>query len=339
MPESRIETKDLVIGYDAGRHRRTVIARDINVQLNPGELVCLIGPNGAGKSTLMRTLAAMQSPLDGKVLLDGIDIHHMNSGDRARMLSVVLTEKVTVGLLDAYSLVSLGRYPYTGWSGKLTNADHEVVEWALKSVNAEEFAQRQVLELSDGERQRVMLARALAQEPRLMVLDEITAFLDLPRRVDIMRTLRRLVRETRRAILLSTHDLELALRSADRIWLLQKGGPLQVGAPERLVLNGAFERAFQSEGVDFDASTGTFRLHRDHAGEIEVQGDSLHAIWTARALERYGYRPRSSGVACQLRVVVAPDGSRFTLIHNGSRDEHESLEDLLAALCPASRSS
>lgn len=332
MTDSHIETKSLDIGYDAGRQGRTLVARNINLQLNPGEMVCLLGPNGAGKSTLMRTLAAMQSPLGGQVLLDGKDIHHMDARERARVLSVVLTERVTVGLLDVYSLVSLGRYPYTGWNGKLTERDHHVIQWALQVVNAHEFAGRQIPELSDGERQRVMVARALAQEPRLMVLDEITAFLDLPRRVDIMRTLRQLARESRVAVLLSTHDLELALRSADRIWLLSKGGELQVGTPEHLVLSGAFERAFHSEGVDFDRASGMFRLHREHVSEVEVVGESLHAIWTARALERHGYRVLPQGTGCLLCVQVAPNGERYNLRRNGGDEEYDTLERLTQAL-------
>lgn len=163
-----------------------------------------------------------------------------------------------------------------------------------------------------------------------MVLDEITAFLDLPRRVDIMRTLRQLARETGKAILLSTHDLELALRSADRVWLLPKGGPLQVGTPEELVLSGAFERAFHSEGVDFDQQTGMFRLHRHYVGEVEVHGNSLHAVWTARALERHGFLIKAAGSDCSLRVTVCPDGSRFSLSRNGATEDFDSMERLLS---------
>jgi iron complex transport system ATP-binding protein len=331
MTEAHIETKSLEIGYD-GRNNRTVVARNINLRLNPGELVCLLGPNGAGKSTLMRTLAGMQAPLGGQVMLDGKDIHRMDPRERARVLSVVLTERITVGLLDVYSLVSLGRYPYTGWNGKLNEQDHRVIQRSLQVVNAAEFANRQVLELSDGERQRVMMARALAQEPRLMVLDEITAFLDLPRRVDIMRTLRQLARESRVAVLLSTHDLELAFRSADRIWLLPKGGDIQVGTPEHLVLSGAFERAFHAEGVDFDPASGMFRLHREHVAEIEVTGDSLHAIWTARALERHGYRVLAQGSGCPLSVQVLPNGDRYLLRRNGSVQDYDGLDQLIQAI-------
>lgn len=331
MTDSTIEARSLSIGYTHSRGDKTIVASGIDVRLKPGELVCLLGPNGAGKSTLMRTLSAMQNPLAGTVLLDGQDIHRMEPQARARVLSVVLTERINVGLLDAYSLVSLGRYPYTGWSGKLTGEDHRVVASALRAVNAEEFANRQVIELSDGERQRVMMARALAQEPRLMVLDEITAFLDLPRRVDIMRTLRQLARETHKAILLSTHDLELALRSADKVWLLPKGGPLQVGTPEELVLNGSFERTFRSEGVDFDPRSGMFRLHKDSTGEVEVHGDSLHAIWTARAVERHGYVVVPPGTG-SVAISVAPDGLTWTVRRNGMETTFDALENVLHQL-------
>jgi iron complex transport system ATP-binding protein len=249
----------------------------------------LIGPNGAGKSTLLRTLAAMQAPISGQVLLDGHDVRYLSSIKRARLLSVVLTQRVDVGILSAYSLVTLGRYPYTDWSGALSEHDEQIVQWAIESVGATKLAHRNIGELSDGERQKVMIARALAQEPALMLLDEPTAFLDLPRRVEIMQVLRHLAHDTGRAILLSTHDLDLALRSADRIWLLPENSPMQTGAPEDLILSGAFETAFHSQGVTFDRESGAFRIHTEHKTEIALAGDGVYGIWTRRALERAGF--------------------------------------------------
>ncbi|WPR76111.1 ABC transporter ATP-binding protein [Algoriphagus sp. NG3] len=152
-------------------------------------------------------------------------------------------------MLTAYEVISLGRYPYTNWSGKLSAHDHSIIQSAIKLTSAEELIQRPIHELSDGERQKIMMARALAQEPHVMILDEVTAFLDLPRRVDFMQMLNKMARESGCAILLSTHDLDLALRAADQIWLLPKNGEFIVGSPESLVLNGAFEKAFASEGV------------------------------------------------------------------------------------------
>ena len=322
-----LQTHDLAVGY-GGRVPR-VVSQAINVSLRAGELVCLIGPNGAGKSTLMRTLAGMQPPLSGSVMLMGDDVHQLPARDLARRLSVVLTERINPGLLSAYTLVALGRHPYTDWSGHLSAHDEAVVRQAIADVGAESLADRQVGELSDGERQKIMIARALAQEPALMILDEPTAFLDLPRRVETMQLLRRLAHESHRAILLSTHDLDLALRTADRIWLMPSGGQLQVGAPEDLVLSGAFEAAFRAEGVTFDAQTGAFRVSSETQGSISVVGDGLPALWTRRALERAGFSVTSDGAALA-QVEVEP--SRWRLNAGSEIEEYASLYDLIEAL-------
>ncbi len=317
-----LQTHDLAVGYPP-----RVVAAQIDVSLRAGELVCLIGPNGAGKSTLMRTLAGIQPPIRGSVTLMRDDVHRLSARDLAQRLSIVLTERVDPGLLTAYTLVSLGRHPYTDWSGRLTRHDEIVIHAALAHVGAAALADRHIGELSDGERQKIMIARALAQEPALMILDEPTAFLDLPRRVEIMQLLRRLAHESRRAILLSTHDLDLALRTADRIWLMANGQPMQVGAPEDLVLSGAFEAAFQSEGVSFDPQTGAFRISNETQGQVSVIGDGLAALWTRRALERAGFELGDNGIA---RVEVAPP--HWRLIRNSEIEQYDSLYDLVEAL-------
>ncbi|MFN6539400.1 MAG: ABC transporter ATP-binding protein [Nostoc sp. EkiNYC01] len=289
MSDAILTTDNLTIGYKTSRKILRSVVLDISVSLQAGELVCLLGPNGAGKSTLLRSLAGMQPPIAGKVRLLGDDVYKLAPQDLAKRLSLVLTEKVDVGMLSAYTLVTLGRYPYTNWWGKLTPEDDAIVNWAIKSVGAVHLAPRQVSELSDGERQKIMIARALAQSPIVMLLDEPTAFLDLPRRVEIMQLLRELTRETNQAILLSTHDLDLALRLADKVWLLSSNGNLNVGAPEDLVLSGAFANTFHSEGVEFDIYSGEFHLHTPHKGEINIIGEGIAVIWTIRALERVGF--------------------------------------------------
>ena len=323
-----LQTHDLAVGY-AGRPAR-IIVDQINVSLHAGELVCLIGPNGAGKSTLIRTLAGMQAPLRGSVTLMDEDVHTLPARDLARRLSVVLTERVNPGLLTASTLVALGRHPYTDWSGRLSVHDTAVVRQAIADVGAEALADRQVGELSDGERQKIMIARALAQEPALMILDEPTAFLDLPRRVEMMQLLRRLAHESQRTILLSTHDLDLALRTADRIWLMPSGEPLQVGAPEDLVLSGAFEAAFRAEGVTFDAQTGAFRIQSETRGRVSVSGDGLPALWTKRALERAGFTVSSSSESAIAQVEV--EAGRWRLNAGSEIEEYSSLYDLIEAM-------
>lgn len=253
-----LRTENLAIGYPQDRRRsgtrepRTVL-RGLDATLAPGELVCLLGPNGAGKSTLMRTLSGMQPPLAGRVFVAGEEIRELGPRRLARSLAVVLTDRVGGDALTAYALVELGRYPYTGWSGRLTEDDHEVVRRSIEAVGATDLAGRGLGELSDGERQKVMIARALAQEPAVLLLDEVTAFLDLPRRVEVMRILRRLAHEQGKAVLLSTHDLDLALRSADRLWLLPPGGPLHVCTADELIPSGLFERTFGSEVAELVA--------------------------------------------------------------------------------------
>ena len=166
-----LTTRDLTIGYKS-RRKQTMIAEKLNLNLFRGELICLLGPNGAGKSTLMRTLAAMQPSLAGEIMLNGNALAEMKPVDVAKLLSVVLTEKVETGLLPAYGVVALGRFPYTDWQGRLSARDEEIVQQAMSAVGAEALANRPVIELSDGERQKVMIARALAQEPQLMSIPD-----------------------------------------------------------------------------------------------------------------------------------------------------------------------
>jgi iron complex transport system ATP-binding protein len=332
--EPVLQAEWLTIGYALGRRQSRVVAADLTLALSRGELVCLLGPNGAGKSTLLRTLAGLQAPLHGRVSLDGEDLHRMSALERARRLSVVLTERVTAGMLTGYDIVSLGRQPHTDWTGRLTARDHAAVRAALEAVDATALAGRQLAELSDGERQRMMVARAVAQEPRVMVLDEITAFLDLPRRVEIMRLLARLAHRSGTAIVVSTHDLELALRTADRVWLFGAGGRIECGAPEDLVLTGAFEQAFAADGLTFDREEGSFRTQPEPRGAVTLIGEGLEAAWTSRALERVGYRVTPDGSAVAASIEIRRTGGRpeWRMIHEGQEHTHASLESLAAAL-------
>ena len=328
-----LRAEKLAIGYHISRREERLVASGLNVQMEAGEMVCLLGPNGAGKSTLMRTLAGLQPALAGEVWLDGARLESLSASERARRLSIVLTERVDVGNLSAFGLVSLGRHPYTGWSGGLGESDLAAIHWALDAVGATALAQRPVLELSDGERQKVLIARALAQQPKLILLDEPTAFLDLPRRVEMMSVLRTLARETGKAILLSTHDLDLALRSADRLWLLGGDGLLHAGAPEDLVLSGAFERAFASERVNFDAFAGSFRIERPAAGIVHLRGEGLSRRWTERALEREGYcvDNEQTGLPAA-EIVIDPDAPRWWLLCNGDEQTFDTIGALLRCL-------
>ncbi|MEI7468496.1 MAG: ABC transporter ATP-binding protein [Chloroflexota bacterium] len=221
---------------------------NLNLTIAAGELVCLLGPNGTGKSTLLRTLTGLQPALSGEVNICGDKLAGLSTTQIATHLAVVLTERVEAGSMTAYELAALGRYPYTNWAGQLSASDHEVIRDAMRRTRCEALSQRNVAQLSDGERQRVMIARALVQNTPFIVLDEPTAFLDLPRRVETMRLLHTLVRETARAILVSTHELDLALRFADRLWLLTEDRQFIQGTPAELESNGTLAKVFEIEG-------------------------------------------------------------------------------------------
>lgn len=305
--DAALRTRDLAVGYRARRTRRAVLER-VNVAVHAGEFVCLLGPNGIGKSTLLRTLARMQPALRGTVELGGTDLRSITQTELARRLGVVLTERVAVDALPARRIVELGRYSHSGWFGRLADRDRLVVDWAIDAVGASHLAERDFSRLSDGERQRIMIARALAQEPVVLVLDEPTAFLDVPSRVELMGLLRQLTRGAHLAVVVSTHDLELALRTADRVWLVMPGGEMVTGAPEDLVLAGGINQAFEGRHIRFHADERTFRLLTGDQGTASVRGTTLRAAMARAVLEREGYAvvdAESDGCALSVETDVA----------------------------------
>jgi len=299
----------LKIGYPGrGRTEETVVAEDLELELSRGELVGLLGPNGSGKSTLIRTLARMHTPLGGTVKLEGSDMAGMHLKEVARRISTVLTDRITIGNLKVYGLIAFGRSPYTGMLGRLSDEDRKVVEWAIRATGLETFVDRDISRLSDGERQKVMIARALAQDTPVILLDEPTAHLDLPNRVEIIRLLRKLAHDTDKAILMSTHELDLALKASDQIWLMNMHKELTSGVPEDLVLDGTFEEVFRRDSFDFDRETGSFRIHQSPDKTITLSGDKVPVYWTTRALEREGFRVRETGGNGTVRALTREGG-------------------------------
>ena len=216
-PENERRTMDYILQSLSIGYSHKVIAADINAQIKGGELTCLIGRNGTGKSTLMRTLAGFLKPLGGSALLDGHDVSRLSPAERSHLISVVLTDRVDVDGMRVKDLVSVGRQPYTGFFGKMSSDDEEVVNKAIADVGMTDFAGRQVNSLSDGERQKVMIAKALAQHPPVILLDEPTAFLDYPSKKEMFQMLAQLCHEQGKAVLVSTHDLDIALPIADSV--------------------------------------------------------------------------------------------------------------------------
>ncbi len=290
--EPVIETNHLSIGYLLKGGRRKIIHEDLNLRLQPGEVTCLLGLNGAGKSTLLRTLCGFQPPLSGEIRLMGKPLASYSQSNFSLTVGVVLTEKTNAGGITVYELVSLGRHPYTGFFGQLKKHDREIIGQSLEAAGIAHKAQNYVSELSDGERQKAMIAKALAQQCPIILLDEPTAFLDVTSRIETMVLLHRLATEQHKAILLSTHDLDLAIQMGDCLWLQEKGRPMACGTPEDLILSGAFESFFGKEGIVFDPSTGKLNT-KAPVDPIGVEGDFLVSYWVGNALIRNGFRPAS----------------------------------------------
>ena len=241
-----------------GRGRMSLL-ENISFDLQPGQLVALIGNNGIGKSTLLRTLAGLDPALAGTIQLNGTDLRSLEPRGRARLVSIVLTGRPVAGMLDVRTIVALGRQPWTGHLGRLSAEDHRHVEEALQTAGIVDLKHRSLQQLSDGECQKVVIARALAQRTSLMLLDEPTAYLDLTNRVRIARLLRSLTRSGPRAVLFSTHDLQLALDLCDKLLLLRRDRTMWIGDPREAIDQGVLAGEFDDPHVRFDAKAGVFR--------------------------------------------------------------------------------
>ena len=282
-----IQIRNLSIGY-VGKNDIKVVGKDINATIFSGELTCLLGANGVGKSTLLRTLSAFQPKLDGEIFIQGKEISQFNDKQLSHVISVVLTEKPDIRNMTVEELVGLGRSPYTGFWGTLTTEDKIIVKNSIAIVGISHLTDRMIQTLSDGERQKVMIAKALAQETPVIYLDEPTAFLDYPSKVEMMQLLYKLSRETDKTIFLSTHDLELALQIADKLWLMDRQKGVIIGAPEDLSLNGSLGRFFARKGIIFDAEIGLFRVENEMHRDIHLQGNGVRLSMVRKALQRIG---------------------------------------------------
>ena len=276
MSKWDVELSQLSIGY-AGKRGVSPVASGISGIIREGELTCLLGANGVGKSTLLRTLSAFQPKLSGTITIDGTDIGQMTAKELSRLVGVVLTDKLSLRNMSAAELVALGRAPYTGFWGTNNDEDLRIVDDAIKLVGIEMLRERMIDTLSDGERQKVMIAKALAQQTPVIYLDEPTAFLDFPSKVEVMLLLRHICHHpsptaqhpasaahhpVAKTIFLSTHDLELALQVADRIWLMDAIEGLSIGTPDELAQSGKLKRFTERKGIHFDNDTLTIKIDK-----------------------------------------------------------------------------
>jgi iron complex transport system ATP-binding protein len=319
--ETLLSTDNLSIGYRESANEIALLS-NLRLQLHAGELVCFMGLNGIGKSSLIRTLAGIQNPLSGT-------ISYTQPGELSTKVSVVLTDRIAATHLTVYELITFGRYPYLDWKAKLNKEDIQIIEQSIDEINIGHLTQKKLFQLSDGQLQMAMIARALAQDSSIIFLDEPTAHLDLNNRVEIMNLLRRLSHQSNKAILLATHELDLALQMADLIWLAGNNKNILTGIPEDLVLNGSFDEIFQFKGFDLKTGKVLQEQHRDII--VNIQGSGHEYLWTKNALERSGFTVHENA-SILIQIVNESSKLKWVLTKNGETVVMNSVEALLNAL-------
>ena len=315
MKETTIRLRNLSIGYP-DKHNTKRVAEHLNASIHSGELTCLLGTNGVGKSTLLRTLSAFQPPLGGTIDLLDRPLSTYDDRQLATVIGVVLTEKSDIRNMTVEELVGLGRSPYTGFWGTLKEGDRKIVHEAIARVRIEPLTQRMVHTLSDGERQKVMIAKALAQETPIIFLDEPTAFLDFPSKVEVMQLLHNL-----------THTLQ-------KIWLMDRTNGIAIGTPEDLSLEGKLSSFFSRKGITYDTETGFFRIDTDYRREIHLHGHGSRYAMVRKALQRNGIRADRHVADDSLHIDTTGSAGDPFVIHraDGSTQSATNIEALLSLI-------
>lgn len=325
---SFLKLSDVSIGY-IRKNGPAIVQSELNLSADEGELIVLIGKNGCGKSTLLRSIACMQPIFEGTIHLDDTDISEISPRKRAKLLSVVLTGQQQVASFSVKELISIGRDPYTGWLGSLTEKDEEIISRSIQLTSLEGFEDRKIDELSDGERQRAFIARAFAQDTPIILLDEPTSHLDLPNRINILLLLQKLARDTGKTILISTHELETAMQVADKLWLMEKGEGVIVGVPEDMVLNGSFDKVFHHKSYEFDKEFGSFVVQKNLDKLISTQvknPQGMMARWTTKALSRKGFKIVETA---PIELLIDEERENWVVKHGGLSVVTYSIEEAL----------
>ncbi len=289
-----LQTKNLAIGYGS-----RVLFSNLNLSLKEGTVTAMLGVNGSGKSTLIKTLSGFTPALSGDITYNGKSITELSKQELASLLSVVLTDRGVNGGLLVEEVIAMGRYPYTNFFGKLTDRDNLVIHESMSSVGVSHLKGRYLAELSDGERQKVMIAKSIAQESKIIILDEPTSFLDIKSRMEMVSLLRRLAKSSGRTFLMSLHDLELSLQYTDNLWILNQEEGILCGATEQMILDGHIDKA-AGGGIKFDIEKGQFVSQESEGIPIIYQGENL--LWVKSALRREGYYVDNSSGVVTLKV-------------------------------------
>lgn len=297
MKKSVISGRNLNLGYKKGDKKKEVL-NGLHFDLYPGQLTCLLGANGVGKTTLVKAIMGRIPVWNGKLLVEGKELSSLNPKELSKLLAVVLTETIVAGNMTVGQLVSLGRTPYLNWSGYLSSHDKKVVEKALISTQILEIKDERLSEISDGQRQKAMIARALAQDASIMILDEPTAHLDLVNRFEIMQLLHSISQTQNKSVLVITHDLDIALETSDQLWIMRKNEKLISGMTEDLIVKGQINSLFSQEKIHFNSKRGKVELEKPLT-ELDFEGDESLAFWIQKALGKANISQVKSAVKIQ----------------------------------------
>ena len=331
-PKNIIFAKDLVTGYGTGKNFNAFPSFSINISAEEGELIALIGINGSGKTTLLKTLSGLHPAKSGDLLINNLDPTKSNRIDFAKTLSIGTTEPLKIAFTTVYDFVSLGRFPYTSVFGKLGFKDHEIIHRAILETGLEPKKYAYISELSDGERQRAIIARTLSQDTPVILFDEPTAFLDIPNKYEILNTLKSLTEKFNKTVVFSTHDLQAALQLADRVWYISKTELINK-IPEQLIFDGEIDRAFNTDHVRFEKDLTNFVFLRETSCEIGLTGKGRGHLFTMNALKRLGFKIESNKKV-EVNVIADEDENRISgqVFVKDKNMAYESLEELLIIL-------
>ncbi|MCE1202103.1 MAG: ABC transporter ATP-binding protein [Bacteroidia bacterium] len=324
-PQEVIRCSKLSIGYQNGSQKKIVLS-DIEAVFGRGDLAAIAGLNGSGKSTLLKTITGLLKPLEGDVFLFGKKITTYHQAELARTIGLVLTDRPDDYYLTVYETVAAGRSPHTGFWGRLNADDRRIIEQSLNYVGVSHLKLRLLNSISDGERQKVMIAKALAQDTPIIILDEPAAFLDFPSKIELMQLLRQLAEEQHKTILFSSHDLDLIIRTADKVWLVGNNAPIVQGAPEILLKTNAFARSFGNSRLTYDPALGHFQVHKFEKGKYQFVNDNEDISLISSALQRRGYFPAGDSEA---DLKISFTDNFITIVKNGETITFENFEQLI----------
>jgi len=324
-----IELKNLSIGY-ISKKGNNIILEGINAKLEKGKLTCFLGRNGAGKSTLLKTILGVIEPIKGEINIDGKTLQNISANERSKKISAVLTDVVRTEHISVEEFVSLGRIPHTNWRGSLEKSDIEHINNAIAICEIEDIKTKIISELSDGQLQKVNIARAICQDTDLILLDEPTAHLDVSNKFKVFEILRKLAIDYKKSIFIITHDLELAFQNADMLWVIDKNGEMQSDVTEDLLLDKKIIDSFLTSNFEFDYVSGKFLYKRESRVSFQLEGDNESTYWTKQALYKNGY---GVDVKSNFTLKIDSKSKIWELFKDGKKiNNFPSIKDLIIEL-------